>query len=114
MQGELTQSIRTMMHAVDMLLQLGYALAGLCVFMLITVISFLVAWQLRQDKRQQENSIGVAENRKTCGENERMIEKNIPELFGKWDALITGQVKIVAERELERIKKETKAHGEDE
>ena len=90
---ELIQAIRSMTHTVDMLVTLGYTLAGVCVAMLISIISFLVAWQTRQDKKMSENSIDIATLKRELAENTRIINKNIPELFQKWDAIITGCVK---------------------
>lgn len=102
MQGELTQAIRTLTKAVDVLVHLGYTLAGLCVFMLVGIIGFLVAWHLRQDKKISDNRLQAAANTKTCAENERMIGKNFPELFDKWDriadAIILGSIEKLARK----------------
>lgn len=112
MNNELVQAIRSLMHANDVLIHLGYTLAGVCVFMVTGIIGFIIAWQLRQDKKQESNSLAIAELVKTTQANQHLIEKNIPELYQKWDAIITGCVEPVVKREAKKAVQESKKHGE--
>jgi hypothetical protein len=75
-----------------MLVMLIAALIGGVVVLLSAIGVFIVGWNLRQDRQGYEQGQRIARLEKSAEFAEYLLRESIPELYEKWDSVVTGRV----------------------